>query len=274
MLTDTHCHLDSEAFDQDRPAVIARARAAGLEHILLPGLNVQSSRRCVELAWEYPWLFAAIGVHPTEVEAHAAGALNELRDLAKDARVVAIGEIGLDYYWVTDPDQQSRQREMLRAQLELARELNKPVVLHAREKEDAQTGPCGDDLMTILETWLNEPNRRAARSPGVLHSFSLSPEIARRAIELGFYIGVTGPVTYKNATARRELIAALPLERLLIETDAPYLAPHPYRGKRNEPAYVAHIADKIAAIHSRSIQDVAAVTGDNAAELFGWRDAA
>ena len=276
VLTDTHCHLDSEAFDADRPAVIGRARDVGIERMLVPALDVHSSRRCIELSAEYPALFAAVGIHPTEVETQRADSIGVLRDLAKHPKVVAIGEIGLDYYWVKDPEQQSRQRAILRQQLELAAELGKPVVIHAREKGDADHGPCSDDLLAILEQWVKslDPDGRQGRSPGVLHSFSSNLDVARRAIDLGFYIGVTGPVTYKNAEARRLVIASLPLERLLIETDAPYLAPQPHRGKRNEPAYVTHIADRIAAIQSRTPDDVAAVTGENAAQMFSWRDAA
>ena len=273
MLTDTHCHLDSEAFDEDLPEVIRRALDAGLGRVLVPGINLKSSRRCIELAGEYPAVFAAVGVHPTEVESWETDTADQIRELAGHPKVVAIGEIGLDYYWITDPDQQSRQRDALRAQLELAAELRKPVIVHAREKGDASQGPCFEDLMAMLEAWVESFTRRGLRahSPGVLHSFSGSSEIASRAIDLGFYIGVTGPVTYKNAEARRQVIAVLPLERILIETDSPYLAPHPYRGKRNEPAYVAHIADKIAAIHSRSPQDVGTITAENAARLFSWR---
>ncbi|MGZ6316351.1 MAG: TatD family hydrolase [Anaerolineales bacterium] len=268
MLTDTHCHLDSDAFDLDRPAVIERALQAGVTRILIPGVTLESSRRALELAGQYPALFAAIGIHPTDPDTLDDHALAVLRTLAESPRVVAIGEIGLDYYWVTDPEKHAQQREALRAQLMLAQELRKPVVIHAREKEDASDGPCAQDLLSILEQWA-----QPSPAPGVLHSFSGSLETARRALELGFYIGVTGPVTYKNAAYRREVIAAIPLDRLLIETDSPYLAPHPYRGKRNEPAYVTHIADKIAEIQSRTPQEVVAVTGINAARLFSWGEA-
>jgi TatD DNase family protein len=272
VLTDTHCHLDSEAFDPDRAVVIQRALEAGVQRMLTPGLDLRSSRRCVELANEYPAVFAAVGIHPTEIKMEDIRDLDALREMAKQPKVVAIGEIGLDYYWVKDPDEQALQREVLRRQLQLAAELGKPVILHSRNSGDADHGPCSDDLMSILEEWVK--SRSEAAIPGVLHSFSGNADMARRAVDLGFYIGVTGPVTYKNADARRRVIAALPLERLLIETDAPYLAPEPWRGKRNEPAYVAHIADKIAAIQSGTPADIAAVTGANAAQMFTWRDAA
>jgi TatD DNase family protein len=144
-------------------------------------------------------------------------------------------------------------------------------VLHARERGDADSGPCLADLLNLLEGWL-PAGGGISWPPGVLHSFSGTLEIARRALDLGFYIGITGPVTYKNAEARRQLVAALPLDRILIETDSPYLAPHPHRGQRNEPAYVAHIADKIAAVRSTTTEEIAVVTGENAARLFSWGD--
>ncbi len=252
-----------------------RALGAGVARILIPGLNVASSRQAVSLADEYPALFAAVGIHPTDLEKLDDLVLEELRSLAKHPRVVAIGEIGLDYYWVTDLDGQSHQRDALHKLLGLARNLHKPVIIHAREKDDAEHGACAEDLISILEQWVRQlgTGDEAPPAPGVLHSYSGSLETALRALDLGFYIGVTGPVTYKNAVSRRQVIAAIPLDRLLIETDAPYLAPHPYRGKRNEPAYVAHIADKIAQIQSRTPQEVVAVTGNNAARLFSWGEA-
>ena len=273
MLTDTHCHLDSDAFEADRDTVIRRALDAGVTRLLTPGLNLVSSRACVALAMEYPSVFAAVGIHPTEPATHAASALAQLRELARDARVVAIGEIGLDYYWVRDPDEQSKQRDLLRQQLHLAAELRKPVILHCRERGDAEGGPCAQDLLSILDDWTGERGETQP-NPGVLHSFSGSLADALRAMEMGFCIGITGPITYKNADSRRHTVAALPLERLLIETDAPYLAPQPHRGKRNEPAYVAHIADKIAAVLSISSQEVVAVTAQNAARLFSWGETA
>jgi TatD DNase family protein len=270
VLTDTHCHLDADAFDADRSAVIQRAVDAGIVRMLAPGLDVASSERCIQAADEHACVFAAAGIHPTEAGSFDEPALNRLRSLAQHPKVVAIGEIGLDYYWVKEPALQAHQREVLASQLQLASELHKPVVLHARERGDADNGPCLADLLNLLEGWLSSGG--PTWPPGVLHSFSGTIEIARRAIELGFYIGITGPVTYKNAAARREVVAALPLDRILIETDSPYLAPHPYRGQRNEPAYVAHIADKIATVKSTTTEEVTVVTGENAARLFSWGD--
>ncbi len=271
--TDTHCHLDLQTFDADREAVIDRALAAGLTHLLIPALDLPSSRRILALAQLYPAVFAATGVHPTEVESMAAGTLEELGSLARDAKVVAIGEVGLDYFWVTDRDAHVRQRRVLEAQLDLARRLERPVIIHLRESGDAAGGPCTADLMAILERWvgsLRAESRPLSKRPGVLHSFSGTLETALQAIALGFHVGVTGPVTYKNASDRRRVIGGLPLDRLLIETDSPFLAPVPHRGERNEPAFVTHIADKIAEIQSRTLAEVANVTEANAARLFAW----
>ncbi len=278
IFTDTHCHLDFHKFDPDRAAVLERAARAGVERILIPGLTPTSSLSAVKLAESHPMLYVAIGVHPTEAS-NVCGqrpdlppsALDQMRDLAQHPKVKAIGEIGLDYYWDAAPH--DLQQRVLRAQLDLAAELGLPVVIHLREKGDAAEGSCAADLMNILEAWaagLRSRNEALAERPGVLHSFSGSLETARQAIRLGFYIGVTGPLTYPNAQTKREVIKLLPLERLLIETDAPFLPPASKRGKRNEPAFVLEIADKIAQLHSRSLEEVANMTSMNATQLFSW----
>ena len=269
MLTDTHCHLDLEKFDSDREAVIERALQAGVERILIPGLTLTSSRAAVKLAESHPMLFAAIGVHPTEVNTFNIDTLAGLRELAGNPKVVAIGEIGLDYYWNSAPH--PLQQKALEEQLDLATELQLPVIIHFREKGDAPDGDCASDLMNILEkraAGLGSGKNSLAGRPGVLHSFSGSRDTAERAVRLNFFLGVTGPVTYR--TDRQEQIAALPLDKLLSETDAPFLSPHPYRGKRNEPAYVRLITDKIALLHSLSNTEVATATSENASKLFGW----
>ena len=273
-LTDTHCHLDLEQFDADRDAVIQRAINAGVTRILVPSLTGTSSRVAVKLAELNPMLYAAVGVHPNEAESWDGQTISALKELAAQSlKVAAIGEIGLDYYWNKSPREE--QISILKEQLNLAAELELPVVIHSREKEDAEQGTCSEDLIKILEEWvsgLRSRNEALEQRTGVLHSFSGSIETAKRAIDLGFYIGVTGPITYKNAEKKRQVIGNLPLERLLIETDAPYLTPEPYRGKRNEPAFVLHIADKIAEIQSRGTQEIAAATTENAARLFSWRE--
>jgi len=271
VLTDTHCHLDLHNFDEDRTTAIERAKKAGLVRILIPALSVTSSLSTIKLAESHPMLYTAIGVQPNESLTWDNASVSALRELAVNPKVVAIGEIGLDYYWEAAPH--DHQQHVFREQLDLAAELDLPVVIHLREKGDADHGPCAEDAMRILEEWvtgLGAHNEALRTNPGVLHSFSGSLDTAQRAISLNFCIGITGPVTFKNAGRKQEMVAQLPLERLLIETDAPYLTPHPHRGKRNEPAFVYEIADKIAQLQSRSLEEVAAVTTANAARLFSW----
>jgi TatD DNase family protein len=268
-LTDTHAHLDSAKFDLDRANVLLRAEQAGLTRILVPGVTLASSRSAVVLAESHPMLFAAVGIHPTETDDFGASALDYLRKLAQSPRVKAIGEIGLDYYWDNAPH--DRQQMILREQLALADELHLPVSIHFREKGDAPDGPCAADLLKILDEWTGTLRRDLnplTECPGVLHSFSGSAATARQAMHLHFSLGVTGPLTFQEE--RQELITLLPLESLLLETDSPYLAPAPQRSKRNEPAFVRHIADKIAILRSISVEQIAAVTAANAARLFSW----
>jgi TatD DNase family protein len=270
-LTDTHCHLDLGKFDADRREVIDRALAAGLTRILVPGITLTSSREAVKLAESLPNLFAAVGVHPNDSADFAPQTIPALRALAASPRVVAIGEIGLDYYWEAAP--RDHQHRVLQEQLNLAAELKLPVVLHVREKDDAPDGDCARDLVQILEQWagrLRVEKNPLAERPGVLHSFSGTRQTAEKAIALNFYIGVTGPLTYKNAEKRREVIGALPLDRLLLETDAPFLAPLPKRGQRNEPAFVMFTLEKLATLHSVTPDQVAETTTSNAARLFAW----
>jgi TatD DNase family protein len=270
-LTDTHCHLDFHKFDEDRAAVIQRAEKAGIVRILIPALSVTSSLSTIKLAELHPMLYAAIGVQPNESLTWDTASISALRELAGNPKVVAIGEIGLDYYWDAAPHE--HQQRVFREQLDLATELELPVVIHLREKGDAAGGTCAEDAMSLLEAWvagLGADKEALRQNPGVLHSFSGSLETAQQAIGLNFCIGITGPVTFKNAKYKQEMIAQLPLENLLIETDAPYLTPHPHRGKRNEPAFVYEIADKIAGLQSRNLEEVAAITTSNAARLFSW----
>jgi len=270
-LTDTHCHLDLEKFDADRREVIDRALAAGLTRILVPGITLKSSRAIVKLAESHPNLFAAVGVHPNDATTWDPQTVPALRELSANLKVVAIGEIGLDYYWDAAPH--DYQQMVLQEQLKLAAELELPVSLHAREKGDAPDGDCARDLVNILEDWANRlrvEKSPLAERPGVWHSFSGTRQTAEKILALNFSIGVTGPLTYPNAQARRELIASLPLDRLLVETDAPYLAPQPKRGARNEPAFVMFIVEKVASLHSITPDQVAETTTSNAARLFAW----
>jgi TatD DNase family protein len=273
LLTDTHCHLDINWYDEDRLVVLERAARAGVGRILIPGLTGTSSQDAVLLAESQAIIYAAVGVHPNDARTWNTQTRNALRQLAASRKVVAIGEIGLDYY--RERAAHDWQQRVLDEQLVMAAELKLPVIIHLREVEDGADGPAAADLMKTLEIWIaslrSEKNSLSER-PGVLHSFSGSMETAQQAIRLGFYIGVTGPVTFKNAVKRQEVVAGLPLERILIETDAPFLTPVPYRGQRNEPAYVKYVAEKIAGLHSRSQEEVAAVTTANAKRLFSWGD--
>jgi TatD DNase family protein len=273
MLTDTHCHLDFNKFDEDREAVIQRSIETGIMRILIPGLDLESSRAAVKLAESHPNIFAAIGFHPTDLDKFSENAFEEVKKLVSHPKVVAVGEIGIDYYWVKEHEKRAFQIEILRRQLDFAASMNKPVIIHMREEEDAWFGQASIDLLQILREWhktLTAQNHPLAEKPGVLHSFNGNLETAQEALDLHFYIGVTGPVTYKNAEAKRQIIRQLPLEQLLTETDAPFLSPVPHRGKRNEPAFVAYIADKIAEIHMTTRERVAEMTTTSAARLFGW----
>jgi len=295
MLTDTHCHLDFNKFDEDREAVLQRAWDAGIIRMLIPGLDWESSLVAVRLAESHPSLFAAAGFHPTDVEKWDGASYEKLKTLTMDPgsslpefeehtvsgtqsprlhnKIVAIGEIGLDYYWVKEPEKQSYQREVLKMQLKLSKEVNKPVIIHMREENDSWFGQASIDLLEILREWhesLRAQNHPLAEKPGVLHSYNGNLETAQMAIDLNFFIGITGPVTYKKAEEKRQIIRQLPLERLLIETDSPFLTPVPLRGKRNEPAFVLYIADKIAEIHMTTREQVAQITTANATRLFGW----
>ncbi len=264
MWVDTHTHLHLDAFDPDRDAVVQRARAAGVTRWVDPALDVPSARRALALAEQYgEGYFVAVGVHPNSVAQawHGGRTLDALRELAEHPRVVAIGEIGLDYYRDYTPPAQ--QRAALEAQLALAAEVGLPVILHQRASVD--------DLLDMLADWvadLRAQGHPLATRPGVLHSFSGTMEQALRAVALGFFVGITGPVTFKNGATMRAVAQAVPLERLLVETDAPFMAPHPHRGKRNEPAWVVWVGRKVAEGRGLSEEALALVTTRNAEALF------
>jgi TatD DNase family protein len=262
-LVDTHCHLDFNSFDADRELVIQWAREAGVLRIVNPGIDLPSSRAAQALAVDYPAVYAAVGVHPNSAATWGADSLPALRDLAGMEKVVAIGEIGLDYY--RQHASHDVQRRVLLTQLELAAERGLPVILHCRE--------AFADLLAILAEWragLVAAGSALAGRPGVLHSFSGDEAQATAALDLGFMIGLTGPVTFSKAASLQRLAGSLPLDKLLVETDAPFLAPHPQRGRRNEPAYVRLIAGKIAQLKEQPLETVVQATSANAARLFNW----
>ena len=263
MLADTHCHLDFETFDGDREQVLERAARAGIETILNPGIDLASSRSAVGLARTFPAVHAAVGVHPNEATQWQPGTPEILRNLAGNPKVVAIGEIGLDYY--RDRAPRDLQKKIFQEQLGLAAELGLPAIVHNRQ--------ATEDVLEILIEWqtgLVNSGSLLAERPGVLHSYSEELEPALRGIEHNFRIGFTGPVTFRNAPDLQRVAAGLPLDHLLIETDAPFLTPHPYRGKRNEPAYVRLVAEKLAELQGVAFESVASWTTANAARLFDW----
>ena len=263
-LTDTHCHLDFHIFDEDREAVIEKARGAGLERILVPGIDLETSQNAIGLAERYPEVYAAVGIHPNSALSWEHSSVNELAELARHPKVVAIGEIGLDYYRLGAPAE--KQKEVLRAQLCLAGNLGLPVILHNRD--------ASADILPIVSEWRNELreiNPHLAGEPGVFHSYSGDLATAEQILAERFYIGITGPVTFRTAAVLQQIVAAMSLDRLLLETDAPFLTPHPHRGKRNEPAHIYIIAGKIAELRSVDIASVAQSTTQNAARLFHWR---
>jgi len=255
-LIDTHTHLDFPQFDGDREAVIARAREAGVTTIINVGADIESSLASVALAERYPFIYAAVGVHPHDASILDETTLAKLKELARHPKVVAIGEIGLDYYRNLSP--RDVQRRVFRLQLKLALDVGKPVIIHDR-----------DAHREVLEILKEVAQKADGRLTGVMHCFSGSPEMAREVLKLGFRISVAGPVTFKNARKLPQIVRELPLDRLLIETDCPYLAPHPYRGKRNEPAYVRLVAEAIAAIKGMPVEEIARATLQNALRLFG-----
>lgn len=253
-MIDSHCHLDFEKFDHDRQAVIASAEETGLVAIINPGVDLKSSRAAVALAEEYSMVYAAVGFHPHDAKFFDTGAIEALRGLAAHPKVVAIGEIGLDYYRNYSPH--DVQRRVFSAQLDLAAEMELPVIIHNRE--------ASADVFAALADWAaGDPKRR-----GVLHSYSAGPEWLERILGLGFSIGLSGPVTFAKARSLHRVAQTVPLDRLLIETDAPFLAPEPFRGLRNQPAYVRYVAEKIASLRGISVQQLCEQTMQNAVELF------
>ncbi len=252
-LVDSHAHLDFSNFNGDRDEVIRRAQSAGVKLILNVGFDLESSRKSIALAESYPLLYAAAGVHPHDAARVPAAYLDELAGMAAHPRVVALGEMGLDFYRERSP--RRVQRDVFRQQLQLAREKNLPVILHDREAHR--------EIMQILEA-----DGLPARG-GVMHCFSGDMALAKRCLGLGLYISIAGPVTYPKSSHLGQVASRVPLEKLLLETDAPFLAPVPRRGKRNEPALVAYTAEKVAALRGTTPEKIGQACLDNARRLFG-----
>ena len=252
MIFDSHAHYDSSQFDEDREALLNSMQEHGIGTIINVGADWDSVTEAVELAQKYPHVYAAVGLHPDEV-----GDLNEerlefMKSQCQHEKVVAVGEIGLDYYW--DNESHETQKKWFIRQLELARSSDLPVIIHSRD--------AAEDTLKIMK-------EHAQGLCGVIHCFSGSKELAEEYVKMGFHIGIGGVVTFKNGKKLKEIAASIPLERILLETDCPYLAPEPYRGKRNSSLYIPHIAQEIANLRGITYEEVVAQTEQNAKMLFG-----
>lgn len=255
MLFDTHTHLDSKDFDGDRKEVIERAYANGVTRMVNVGFDRETIPTTMELVEEYDFIYAAVGWHPVEAITMQPGDLEWIESLCKHEKVVAIGEIGLDYHWDKSPKEV--QHRVLREQIGLARSINMPIVIHNREAHE--------DIVRILR------EEKASEVGGIMHSFSGSWETAKMCLDMGFHLSFGGPITFKNAKQPKEVLQQVPMDRLLLETDSPYLTPHPYRGKRNESAHVRLVAEAAAELKGVSLEEISEITTKNALTLFGIR---
>ena len=251
MLFDTHAHYYAEAFDEDRDQVLAALPAAGVGLVLCPGCDLPTSRQSIALAEQYPFLYAAAGVHPEDALGLPEDWLDQVAQMTRHPKVVAVGEIGLDYYWKEVP--RDLQKEVFRAQLQLAKDLDLPVIVHDREAH-------GDCLAMVKEF---------AGVRGVFHCYSGSAEDAKTLVKLGWHLSFTGTITFKNARKAPQAAAVVPADRLLIETDCPYMAPEPYRGKRCDSSMLPRVAERLAEIRGGSAEEIVQMTCRNARRLFG-----
>lgn len=252
MIFDTHAHLDDKKFSEDLEEVIERAQAVGIKYITNIGFDLNSSRRSIELAEKYDFIYAAVGIHPHEAKAIEEEGWLELEELAKHPKVVAIGEMGLDYYYNLSP--KDVQKEVFIRQIHLAKRLKKPIIIHDRDAHS--------DILEIVKV------EKAGEFGGIMHCFSGSWPFAKECIRENIHISIAGPVTFNNATKVQEVAKQISLDWLLVETDCPYLTPVPHRGKRNEPANVLHVAEFIAKLRGISLEELAVKTTANAKKLF------
>ena len=251
MLIDSHAHLEMEAFDSDRDEVIGRARQAGIDRIITVGTTVNDCRKALSIAHRYEMVYAAVGVHPHEVKDIDEKTYDDLKKMAKADKVVAYGEIGLDFFRNLSP--KDIQIRRFGEQLELASEMGLPVIIHDREAHK--------EILEMLKDWKGRG--------GVIHCFSGDYRMAQKCLDMGFYISIPGAITFGKSEKLQEVVKNIPMSCLLLETDAPYLTPHPNRGKRNEPAYVVHTAKKVAELKGFSFEDVASISSQNTRSLFG-----
>ena len=250
MLFDTHAHMDDRAFSEDRTELLASLKDAGVGLLMNPGCSLESSRNAVKLAEQYDWIYAAVGSHPDVADEVAEEVLEEYRKLSKHGKVKAIGEIGIDYHYEDIP--RELQKKAFRMQMALAEELDLPVIVHERDAHE--------DGMAIIKEF--------PKVKGVFHCYSGSAEMARQLVDLGWYIGFTGVLTFKNARKAVETAASIPLDRIVLETDCPYMAPVPFRGKRNHPGYLYRMAEALAEIRGISTEEVHQITTENGKRLY------
>ncbi|MFC0559571.1 TatD family hydrolase [Halalkalibacter alkalisediminis] len=253
MLFDTHVHLNADQFDEDLEEVITRAKEAGVETMVVVGFDEKTINRALSLIETYDFLYAAVGWHPVDAVDMEEKHLVWLEELSAHPKVVALGEMGLDYHWDKSP--KDVQKEVFRKQIQLAKKVKLPIVIHNRDADQ--------DIVDILK------EEEAHEVGGIMHCFGGSVEIAQECLRMNFHISLGGPVTFKNAKRPKQVAKEIPLDRLLIETDCPYLAPHPYRGKRNEPALVKLVAEQIAELREMEYEQIAEQTTINAKKLFG-----
>ncbi|WLR41917.1 TatD family hydrolase [Bacillus carboniphilus] len=252
MLFDTHAHLNAYQYDEDLQEVIDRAKEEGVTNIVVVGFDTETINRAMKLIEEYDFLYAAIGWHPVDAIDMTDEHLKWIKELSSHPKVVAIGEMGLDYHWDKSPKE--IQKEVFRKQIKLAKEVNLPIIIHNRE--------ATSDVVEILQ------EEGAREIGGIMHCFSGSLEVAKQCLDMNFFLSFGGPVTFKNARKVKEVAKEVPLDRLLIETDCPYLTPHPYRGKRNEPSYVKYVAEELARLKEKSYKEIVQITEENAKKLF------
>lgn len=257
LIFDTHAHYDDKAFDEDREAILGRLEAGGIGRVVNVGSTVDSCEACLKLAQEHANVYAAIGIHPSETAELTEERFEKLRQQCLHPKCVAVGEIGLDYYW-PEPGAEL-QKEWFERQLELAREIKKPVVIHSREA-------CKDTL-DLLKA------HDAKEIGGVIHCYSYSPETAREYLDMGFFFGIGGVLTFKNSKKLKETVEMLPMEVMVLETDCPYLAPMPHRGKRNSSLMLPYVVEAMAAIKGISAEEVRRITWENACRLYRMKEA-
>lgn len=253
MIFDTHAHYDDDAFDEDRDVLLSGMKEAGVEYIVNVGASMASSKRSLELAEKYPFIYAAVGVHPDEVGELDDEKVAQLKEWAMHPKVKAIGEIGLDYYW--DKEKHGLQKYWFMRQMELAHEMKLPMIVHSREA-------AKDTLDMVVAA-------KPLELKGIIHCYSYSVEQAREYLNMGYYLGIGGVLTFKNAKKLKEVAEYAPLSQIVLETDCPYLAPVPYRGKRNDSAKIAHVAEELAAIKQVSVEEVLQITSENGRNLYG-----